>query len=66
MLKMLFKLVFLSLSLAVSVPGNAANLTKAHTDALLQQLSAQSVQSFDDFLSQVSSIYPDLAAITRQ
>lgn len=65
MLKMLFKLVFLSLSLAVSVPGNAANLTKAHTDALLQQLSAQSVQSFDDFLSQVSSIHPDLAAITE-
>jgi predicted dipeptidase len=65
MLKMLFKLVFLCLSLAVSVPASAANLTKAQSDALLQQLSTQSIQSFDDFLSQVASLNPDLAAITE-
>ena len=65
MLKMLFKLVFLCLSLSVSVPASAANLTKAHTDALLLQLSTQRIQSFDAFLSQVASLHPDMGAITE-
>ena len=65
MLNMLFKLVFLCLSLVVSVPASAANLTKAQSDALLQQVSVQQVQSFAEFLAFVSTTNPELADVVR-
>ncbi|MDP2092114.1 MAG: hypothetical protein Q8K17_03855, partial [Pseudohongiella sp.] len=61
MLKVLFNVVLVFLLSASSLPAIAANLTRAESDTLVQQLSDQHFQSFAGFLSQVSVLNPALS-----
>ncbi|MDO8908412.1 MAG: dipeptidase [Pseudohongiella sp.] len=67
-LKVLFNVVFILImsvmTLTVSANNLTDNLTKTQSDTLVQQLSDQNFQSFDEFLLRVSSLNPDLAAVS--
>ncbi|MDP2125749.1 MAG: dipeptidase [Pseudohongiella sp.] len=64
MLKVLFNVVFIFIMSATTLTVSANNLTKTQSDTLVQQLSDQNFQSFDEFLLRVSSLNPDLAAVS--
>lgn len=53
--KVLFNIFLISLLSAVFLPASANNITKTQTDTLLQQVSDQDFQSFDEFLSVVTT-----------
>lgn len=62
MSKVLFNLILVCLVAVVCVPAGAANLTKQQADMLAQQLAGQNFPDFDEFLSQVLLLRPDLSA----
>ncbi|MDO9518932.1 MAG: dipeptidase [Pseudohongiella sp.] len=64
MLKVLFNVVFIFIMSATTLTVSANNLTKTQSGTLVQQLSDQNFQSFDEFLLRVSSLNPDLAAVS--
>ncbi|MBU2099046.1 MAG: dipeptidase [Gammaproteobacteria bacterium] len=61
--KALFNFVLGFILSASALTADAANLTRAESDTLVQQLLDQDLESFDAFLSQVSALKPALTDI---